>query len=93
MSTLTVKSDTRMGLKTMMRVSLFMLFLGALFESNKANATVFSGSVVAAIAVHAEGINEILQMFVSLITIAVGITTIIVARYNFIKMKKKDDQE
>lgn len=74
------------------KISLAMIFISAMLESNRANATVFSGSVMASIAVHAEGINDILQMLVSLTTIAVGVTTIIVARYNFIKMKKKDDQ-
>ena len=72
---------------TLLKMSIALMFVSALLQSNRANATVFTGSIVANVAVHADEINSLLQALVSLTTIGVGITTMIVARYNYKKMK------
>lgn len=69
-----------------------LMLVKTAFEHNKANATVLAGGLTASTLPLAE-IDAYLSIGVKIITIAAGIPTIIVAWYNFKKMKKKDDHD
>ena len=87
------KSTKEKSVTTATKISLFFVFIFSCINSTRAYSAVTAGSIASYITIAAEVLNPILQMFVSLSTIAVGITTIIVARNGFKKLKqeKKDD--
>ena len=73
--------------RILIRISLFLLFAGTLFTSSRAHATVFTGSFITSMAALADVLNPILEMVSLVVTITLGITTIILYRR---KIKKED---
>ena len=74
----------------MIKDSLPVALISTAMEHNKANTTVFTGSAIST-TLPLDEITMGLGIIVQLVTIGVGITTIIVARHNFKRMKKKDE--
>lgn len=74
-----------------MKDSLPIALISTAMEHNKANTTVFTGGAITSTSLPLDEISAGLGILVQLVTIGVGITTIIVARYNFKKLKKKDE--
>jgi len=80
----------------MMNASLPVALISTAMEHNKANTTGAAITLTGAISSTSLPLDEIqagLGIIVQLVTIGVGITTMIVARYNFKKLKKKDEDQ
>lgn len=80
-------SMMKMKQRIMIQISVCLLFIGTMLSSARAHATVFTGSFMTSMAALADVLNPILEMVSLLVTITLGITTIILYR---IKIKKQD---
>jgi len=79
----------KMKQRLMIQISVALLFIGTMSSSFRAHATVFTGSLMTSMAAIADVLNPILEMVSLVVTITLGITTIILYR---IKIKKQDKE-
>jgi len=85
--------NSEKNVTTAMKISLFFIFIFSCINSTRAYSAVTGASIISWITIVANALNPIIEMGVGLATIAMTITTIMIARKKLKQMDKdaKDD--